>query len=147
MINIIGVRGLNDATGQATIAGTCTTCHDSPNVGDHSVKAPLDIGVTDDPAMPRTADMPLFTLQCTQGPLTGRTFMTTDPGRALITGKCADIAKVKGPILRGLSGRAPYFQAGEAATLEEAVDFYERRFGVGFTAQERTDLVNFLKTL
>ncbi len=37
---ITGVRGLNDnpALGSPTsIAGTCTTCHDTPNVGNHSV--------------------------------------------------------------------------------------------------------------
>ncbi len=46
-INITGVSGLNDDLGVASIAGFCGTCHDTPNVGDHSVKAPLDIGVPD----------------------------------------------------------------------------------------------------
>ena len=46
-IAITGVAGLNDVVGQATINGTCTTCHDTPNVGNHSVSAPLNIGVTD----------------------------------------------------------------------------------------------------
>ena len=71
----------------------------------------------------------------------------TDPGRALITGNCADIGKVKGPILRGLAARAPYFHNGSAATLRDVVNFYDLRFGIGFTEQQKNDLVNFLKTL
>src|SRR5439155_11628578 len=120
-ITITGVAGLNGNPGDAVtgpVRGTCTTCHDSPNVGDHSVSAPLNIGLTGDhpEAMPRTADLPLYTLQCVSGPLAGQTFRTTDPGRALISGKCADIGKFKGPILRDLAARAPYFHNGSAAT-------------------------------
>jgi cytochrome c peroxidase len=46
-----------------------------------------------------------------------------------------------------LSSRAPYFHNGAAATLEEVVDFYERRFGIGLTVQERADLLAFLRAL
>ncbi len=42
-ISINGVRGLNPDG--PTIAGTCTTCHNSPEVGNHSVSLPLDIGL------------------------------------------------------------------------------------------------------
>jgi hypothetical protein len=35
-INITGVGGLNDALNLEVIPGTCGTCHDSPNVGNHS---------------------------------------------------------------------------------------------------------------
>jgi cytochrome c peroxidase len=91
--------------------------------------------------------LPVFTLQCTAGPLTGQTFQVTDPGRALITGQCADIGKVKGPILRGLAARAPYFHNGSAATLMDVVNFYDQRFGIGFTDQQKSDLVAFLSTL
>src|SRR5690242_21039738 len=49
---------------------------------------------------------------------TGQVVQTTDPGIAMITGKWADIGKFKGPILRGLSARAPYFHNGSAATLD-----------------------------
>jgi cytochrome c peroxidase len=61
------------------------------------------------------ADLPVFTLSCVSGPNVGQTYTVTDPGRALISGKCADIGKMKGPILRGLVGRAPYFHNGSAA--------------------------------
>src|SRR5438034_1093968 len=50
-IPITGVGGLNDALGQPVIMGTCTTCHDSPNAGNHSFSVPLAIGTTVYPAM------------------------------------------------------------------------------------------------
>jgi cytochrome c peroxidase len=65
----------------------------------------------------------------------------------MITGKCADIGKVKGPILRGLAARAPYFHNGSAATLLDVVKFYDQRFVLNFTNQQKQDLVNFLNTL
>jgi len=78
---------------------------------------------------------------------THQTVTTTDPGRALITGKWSDIGKTKGPVLRGLASRAPYFHNGSAETLLDAVEFYNTRFTIGLTGQEKTDLVNFLSVL
>ena len=150
-INITGVVGLNDVLGQQSIPGFCGTCHDTPNVGNHSVKAPLNIGIANaGPNSPPALDisgLPVFMLSCTSGPLTGQSFIVTDAGRALISGKCADIGKIKGPILRGLTARAPYFHNGSAATLLDVVEFYNQRFNLGFTDQQKSDLVAFLKTL
>jgi cytochrome c peroxidase len=143
-----GVAGLNGETFSSGVTvpssftGTCTICHDSPNVGNHSVRAPLNIGLTD--ASRRTSDMPLYTLR---NKTTSVTVQTTDPGRAMITGKWADIGKFKGPILRALAARAPYFHNGFAATLDEVVDFYDQRFGIGLTAREKADLAAFLGSL
>ena len=141
-ITISGVKGLNDLLNQPTIQGTCTTCHDAPNVGNHSLPAPLDIGLTD--ASRRTADLPLYTFK---NKFTGETVQSTDPGRALVSGKWADIGKFKGPILRGLAARAPYFHNGSAASLQEAVNFYNSRFALKLSDGEINDLVAFLKTL
>ena len=141
-IEITGVSGLNDELHVASIAGTCTTCHDSPNVGNHSVKAPLNIGLTD--ADQRTPDMPLYTLRNVR---TGDVTQTTDPGRAMVTGKWKDIGRFKGPILRGLAARAPYFHNGFAATLHDVVNFYDRRFNMGLTDADKADLVAFLRAL
>ena len=141
-INITGVKGLNDALGAPVIAGTCTTCHNAPNAGNHSVPLPLDLGLTD--VSRRSPDQPLYTLR---NKTTGETIQTTDPGRALITGKWADIGKFKGPTLRALATRAPYFHNAFAKDLHEVVTFYNDRFGIGLTAQEQDDLVAFLKTL
>lgn len=150
-INIAGVSGLNDELNVPSIGGFCGTCHDTPNIGNHSVKAPLDIGVPDagDKAPPvlDISGLPVFTLTCTQGPLAGKVYKVTDPGRAMISGKCKDIGRFKGPILRGLAARAPYFHNGSAATLRDVVNFYDQRFGIGFTHKEKADLVNFLNTL
>lgn len=139
---ITDVGGLNDVLDLAEIEGTCTTCHNSPNVGNHSLAMPLDIGITD--ASLRTPDMPLYTFTRSD---TGETVQTTDPGLALLTGKWDDIGKFKGPILRGLAGRAPYFHNGSAASLEAAVDFYDLRFNIGLTQREVSDLVAFLRSL
>lgn len=79
--------------------------------------------------------------------ITGQTVQTTDPGRALVTGRWQDIGRFKGPTLRALAPRAPYFHNGSAKDLDEVVRFYNDRFGIGFTDQERDDLVAFLKAL
>jgi hypothetical protein len=141
-IRIESVKGLNDDLSVPVLQGTCTTCHDTPNSGNHSIPAPLDIGLTD--ASRRTPDMPLYQLR---NKTTGALIQTTDPGRAMITGKWKDIGRFKGPILRGLSARAPYFHNGFAADFDAVVDFYNQRFGIGLTAQEKADLVAFLRTL
>ena len=146
-ITISGVSGLNFNSPftpalPALFTGTCGTCHDTPSGGNHSIVAPLDIGVAD--ASRRTADMPLYTLR---NKTTNATVRTTDPGRALITGKWADIGKFKGPILRGLAARAPYFHNGLAKDLDAVVDFYDERFGMGLSAQDHADLVAFLGAL
>jgi cytochrome c peroxidase len=88
--------------------------------------------------------MPLYTFKkMPKGP----TVQTTDPGRALISGKFEDIGKFKGPILRGLAARAPYFHNGSAKDLDAVVDFYDSRFDMNLTSQEHRDLVAFLATL
>ena len=144
-INISGVAGINDnaAFGSpANLVGTCTSCHDAPNVGSHSVSLQLNIGIAD--ASRRTADMPLYTLR---NKATHEVKQTTDPGRALITGLWGDVGKFKGPVLRAVATRAPYFHNGSAANLAEVVEFYDTRFHIGFTRGEKADLIAFLRTL
>ena len=157
VIPIVGVAGINDDFNLPLVLGTCTTCHDTPHAGDHSVPAPLNIGIADPPVsiaeggdgvhnrfgLP-VGDMPIYTLR---NKVTGETKVVTDPGRALITGNWKDVGRFKGPILRGLAGRAPYFHNGAAATLSDAVNFYNQRFGLGLTAQQKRDLVAFLAAL
>jgi cytochrome c peroxidase len=156
-LTISDVPGLT--TGTQQIAGTCTTCHDTPNVGNHSFPLPLDIGTghsllyeTDPNVIAglqqlQQPTLPVFQLVCTQGTEAGQTFYTTDPGKALLTGQCTDISRIKGPILRGLSARAPYFHNGAAANLSEVVNFYNKRFQMGLSSQQMQDLINFLQTL
>jgi cytochrome c peroxidase len=150
-IKITNVGGLNDKPGLETIDGFCGTCHDTPNIGNHSVVAPLNIGVADAgsnaPPNLDISGLPVFTVHCDEGQLKDHTFTVTDLGRALISGQCEDIGKTKGPILRGLAARAPYFHNGSAATLLDVVKFYNARFGIGLTDQQEKDLATFLRTL
>ena len=142
-ITISGVRGVNDAVGADPFVGNCGTCHSAPGVGDHSVGLPLDLGVTD---LSQNGDnsLPVFNVK---NRTTGQIIQTTDPGRAMITGLWKHVATFKGPILRGLSSRAPYFHNGSGKDLASVVKFYDTRFHIGFQAQELADLQAFLESL
>jgi cytochrome c peroxidase len=142
---ISGVRGLNDVLAQTEVTATCSTCHDTPTVGNNSISRAFDIGTSD--AANRVLDLPLFTIRCDAGALAGETFQTSDPGLAMTTGQCADIGKLMVPPMRGLAARAPYFHNGSALTLGAMVDFYDERFSIGMTAQQKSDLVAFLGAL
>ena len=102
----------------------------------------IAIGLVDEAR--RTPDMPLYTLR---NKTTGQTVKVTDPGRAMISGKWAHIGRFKGPMLRNLAPRAPYFHNGFAKDLDAVVDFYDDRFKIGFTKQEKSDLIAFLRSL
>jgi cytochrome c peroxidase len=165
-INITGVAGINDdvsagglvAGGIPSLTGTCGTCHDTPNVGNHSFPTPLNIGTGDPDASNASVNLggldisylPAITV-CQLNPTTGlptsNCKTTTDLGQALIDGNFDHVGKIKGPILRGLSARAPYFHNGSARTLLDVVHFHETRFGLTFTPQEESDLVAFLSAL
>jgi cytochrome c peroxidase len=158
-LTITNVKGLNDALNISSIPGTCTTCHDTPNVGNHSLPVPLDIGVSHSAqselapeisaALPQLSvpDLPIYRIACNTGPMSGQVIYTSDPGKSLISGLCTDINRVKGPILRGLPARAPYFHNGSAASLEEVVNFYNLRFQMNLTDQQKADLIAFLRSL
>jgi hypothetical protein len=134
---------------------TCATCHRSgANGGSAAVFA--DIGTTNLPtadllAKKDSPELPVFRITCDASapphPQLGRSFLTHDPGRALITGKCADVGSILMQQFRGLAARAPYFANGSAGDLDELVDFYDRRFKIGLTDKDKQDLANFLKTL
>ena len=140
-ILITGVGGLNDALNQPVITGTCSTCHNAANVGDHSSVGFLNIGTAD--LTHRTPDLPLYTVQCNNGDQV----QASDLGRAMISGHCSDIGKFKGPVLRALAARAPYFHNGMAATLMDVVNFYNDRFHLNLSPQEKSDLAAFLASL
>ena len=165
-MNITGVAGINDdvaaggmvAGGIPSLQGTCGTCHDTPNVGDHSFPTPLDIG-TGDPSPSDSSKnlggldvsyLPQITV-CKTDPATGEATSdcksSTDLGLALIDGRFDHVGKIKGPILRGLAARAPYFHNGSAQSLLDVVRFYETRFGLVLSKQEESDLAAFLSAL
>ena len=49
--------------------------------------------------------------------------------------------------MRGLAARAPYFHNGAAANLLEVVNFYNQRFQMNLTPQQKAELVAFLNSL
>jgi cytochrome c peroxidase len=105
----------------------------------------------------RNNQLPLYDLRPSTSipacPTPGVETITTDPGRALVSGCLADAGFFKPPILRNLAVRAPFFHAGVAAdspagsAMEHLVTFYNFRFGFQLTPAEQADLVNFLEAL
>jgi mono/diheme cytochrome c family protein len=118
-------------------AAHCADCHQP------GINRAIDIGTTNLPTAKESPELPLFRITCE----TGRTLLTQDPGRALVTGKCADVGAIVMQQLRALTARAPYFANGSAKDLTELVDFFDRRFKIGLTEKEKQDLVNFLSIL
>jgi cytochrome c peroxidase len=117
-------------------------CHNLSNVGASANPIFFDINISD--AQFRTPDLPLYTLR---NLTTGEIQETTDPGRALITGRWADVGRFKAPALRGLASHPPFFHNGLAAELIDVVKFYEQSLGFNFNDAEEADLVAFLKAL
>jgi hypothetical protein len=139
---------------------TCATCHGMHMTGMDTVNGWMDIGTTNlpwasevplNPWNEAKPQMPLFRVTCKPDvkphPYLGRVIYTQDPGRALVSGRCNDVGTIVMQQFRGLAARAPYFSNGSAATLRELVDFYDRRFNIGYSDQEKQDLVNFLGAL
>jgi cytochrome c peroxidase len=129
-------------TTPAGFTATCASCHSAPEVGGSSSFRMIDNGVSD-PAR-RTADVPLYTFR---HKVTGAIVRTTDPGRALISGLWADMNKFKVPGLRGLAARPPYFHDGSARDLGAVVEFYDQRFSLQLSGDERNRLTRFLESL
>jgi hypothetical protein len=157
-INVSNVAGFNNAvllgvTNPST--ATCGSCHGNLQAGFDPLPAgQRDIGIGGHaeafggPAP--SPELPIFRLSCKSaaaGAYNARTVLTNDPGQALITGRCADIGRRSVPQLRGLAARAPFFSDGSAATVEDTVKFYDKRFNMGLTPADITDLANFLRAL
>jgi cytochrome c peroxidase len=111
--------------------GACSECHNGPNLTDNKY---YSLGTVAAPGSPN------------------------DLGRYEVTKKAEDRNAYKTPALRNVALTAPYMHDGSVATLEEVVEFYDRGGDAGpnksnliyklnLTAQEKADLVAFLKTL
>jgi len=144
--NISGVNGLNDLLGQRVVRGTCSLCHNAPNVGGHSVIRFFDTGTVDAPNC--LSDYPIMTLK---NNATGQTRKVCDAGRAGSgfppSGKWADVGRFRAPPLRGLAARSPYFHDGQADSIDKVIEFYEQRFNFNLSGKEKKDLGNFLEAL
>lgn len=85
-----------------------------------------------------------------------------DNGRMNVTGEAFDKGKFKSPTLRNIELTAPYMHDGRFQTLEEVIEHYDFGgynsstidplmkkvgIGLGLNNQEKSDLIQFLKTL
>ncbi len=83
-----------------------------------------------------------------------------DSGRAHITGLSTDKFKFKTPSLRNIALTAPYMHDGRFENLDSVLNYYTRAFentqnldaqlpagGFQFSATDKKDIINFLKTL
>lgn len=131
------------------VRNSCVFCHNMSQMGNDVAPGQVDLGTTTMPFADPLPHLPLFRITCEAEPhpFYGRVVYTTDPGYALTTGKCSDIGKITLQSMRGLAARAPYFANGSAADLRAVVDYYDRRYNIGYTPQEIEDLVNLMSAL
>jgi len=151
MFMVRNVSNINSIGLGNPVKRSCALCHNAQMTGHDGAPGWMDIGTDNWPWAGEDKSLPLFKLTCRADapphPFLGREIYTSDPGRALISGKCRDIGSITIQQLRGLSARGPYFHNGSAKNLREVIDFYDRRFAIGYTEQEKQDLVNFLQVL
>jgi hypothetical protein len=163
-------------TGPHTIKGACASCHNQAEAGNHTTRLEVAIGIAEanpvtlmgklDDGTPLDDDFrgpngvatfPQFTFhkgQMVDGVWKDadwsdpkNTVTVTDPGKAAATGKWADIACFKVPVIRSPEFRSPYMHNGLPTTIEALVEFYNQRFKANFTDDEKTALVAFVKSL
>ncbi|MFM5930536.1 MAG: hypothetical protein ACKOPQ_06480 [Novosphingobium sp.] len=142
--------GINAPVGFGNpVRNSCVFCHNMTQMGNDVAPGQVDLGTTTLPFADPWKDLPLFRVTCLKRPhpFYGRVFYTYDPGFALTTGRCADAGKITLQSMRGLAARAPYFSNGLAKDLRGIVDYYERRYNIGYTEQEKQDLVNLMSVL
>lgn len=146
------VANFNDVLGLGNpLKNSCLDCHNVAHAGNDGAPGWMDIGTNEGMATGFYPHLPLFRIVCSADAAPhaylGREILTQDPGRALVTGRCRDVGSVTMQQFRGLAARAPYFVNGSAATLGDVIDYYDQRFDIGYTEQERADLINFLGAL
>jgi hypothetical protein len=142
--------GINSPIGFGNpVRNSCVFCHNMSMMGNDVAPGQVDLGTTNQPFADPMPWLPLFRITCNgvPHPHHGRVIYTSDPGYALTTGRCADVGKITLQSLRGLSARAPYFSNGLAKDIRGIVDFYERRYKIGYSEQEKQDLVNLMSAL
>lgn len=142
--------GINSPVGFGNpVRNSCVFCHNMSQMGMDVAPGQVDLGTTNLPFADPAPHLPLFRITCLGQPHAhlGKVFYTSDPGYALTTGRCADVGKITLQTLRGMASRAPYFSNGSAKDLRGVIDFYDRRYNIGYTEQEKQDLVNLMGAL
>jgi hypothetical protein len=147
---ITDTAGINSPIGFGNpVRNSCVFCHNMSYMGMDVAPGQVDLGTTNQPFADPAPHLPLFRITCTGKPHPhyGRTILTSDPGFALTTGKCADAGRITLQSLRGMSARAPFFSNGSAKDIRTVIDYYERRYNIGYTEQEKRDLENLMRAL
>ncbi len=127
----------------------CAFCHNMSRMGMDVAPGQVDLGTTTQPYADSQPHLPLFKITCLKEPhpYYGQEIFTHDPGYALTTGKCNDVGRITLQTNRGLAARAPYFSNGSAKTLREVIDYYDRRYNINYSEQEKQDLVHLMEAL
>lgn len=142
--------GINSPMGFGNpVRNSCVFCHNMSQMGNDVAPGQVDLGTTNEPFADPAPHLPLFRVTCLKDPHPhyGRIILTHDPGFALTSGRCADVGKITLQSMRGLAARAPYFSNGSARDLRGVIEYYERRYNIGYTEQEKQDLVNLMGAL
>lgn len=131
------------------VRNSCVFCHNMSMMGNDVAPGQVDLGTTTLPFADPQPWLPLFRITCTgrPHPFYGKVIYTMDPGFALTSGRCLDVGKITLQSMRGLAARAPYFSNGSAKDLRGVVDYYDRRYDIGYTEQDKRDLVNLMSAL
>lgn len=120
-----------ESNGLSLFIAKCSSCHTAPLFSDFAFR---NNGLSVDPTI-------------------------NDSGRAHITHSSLDLHKFKTPSLRNVELTSPYMHDGRFFTLEQVLDHYtsgivtsstldpQLTSGIPMTAQEKTDIIAFLKTL
>jgi len=100
-------------------AGKCATCHSGPNLTDANSKLHDPSEVVSEP----------------------------EPNDAPSYASRTATKKYRTAPLHGIWQHPPYFHNGTAATLDAVVETYDSRKSLGLTADQKSDLVQYLKSL
>ena len=136
MFLITDSAGINSPVGFGNpVLNSCVFCHNMRQMGNDVAPGQVDLGTTNKPFADPAPHLPLFRVTCKDEPHPhyGRVIYTQDPGFGLVTGRCADVGKITLQSMRGLAARPPYFSNGSAADLRAVVDYYDRRYNIGYT--------------
>ena len=150
MFLISDSAGINSPMGFGNpVLNSCVFCHNMSQMGNDVAPGQVDLGTTNLPFADPAPHLPLFRITCEGEPHPhyGKSILTHDPGFGLITGRCADVGKITLQSMRSLAARPPYFSNGSAEDLRTVVDYYDRRYDIGYTEQEKQDLVNLMSAL
>ena len=153
-------RGLGIFAGK----GQCIACHNGPHLEDgdfHALGVPQTSPHATAPDLGRFTDVPLLLAS----PFNTNGAFSADVSTGKLTGLApvdAQRGQFRTKSLRGVAAAGPYMHAGQLATLEDVVAFYNMGGGdvadsgivkdpklnaLALTAQESADLVELLKTL